>query len=542
MNELQAIAADYADHGLTVFPALPGEKRAAIHWKPFQVEPPSSRERDAMFAFDSNLNIAVACGSASGNLAMIDAETQRAFEDQLERCDRAGIADTWIDRSPSGGGHIWLLTPVPVESRGKIDDVEVLAQKKYGLVPPSIAVSKTDGSLKPYQFVHQPPQILRVESLEQLHWLNLTPATLNTGFRAYPRKAQALLAGEHLDHYDTRSDVEQAIVTVLVNDGFSFPDIVSAFRSKPAAGKFSEIERREGTARAEKWLHTCYQKARFWCASESPARRNASQMLAFANSIPWPGRTGSTDRAVFVAHIGIAYQSGRPTYHASSRDLAERAGCGRITASKASRRLKIDGFIQQIAPSAHVFAARYRLPDYSVLMSKSDAQREKVAKREIVCVLPIGQTKNPKQTNIEPFPTYIREGVVERSSVFLPEAFRHRGLGRAAFEVLQALADGEQTVTEISIKTGRHVQTVRKVLTTLRRYKLAAKTGPKRWSGLALHDIDQEALTKAVGMKGAAKAQQEQHRADRRRHEIQTMLRTQIASPVDETKGVTFNE
>ena len=78
MNTLQAVAADYASQGLTVIPALPGTKKAAIHWKPFQHEPPSEAEREAMFA-EPNVNIAVIWGSVSGNLMQIDAETPRAF-------------------------------------------------------------------------------------------------------------------------------------------------------------------------------------------------------------------------------------------------------------------------------------------------------------------------------------------------------------------------------------------------------------------------------------------------------------------------------
>jgi hypothetical protein len=46
--------------------------------------------------------------------------------------------------------------------------------------------------------------------------------------------------------------------------------------------------------------------------------------------MPGPGKTGSADRAVYVAHAGLAYRSGKESYHASTRDLGELAGCDKI--------------------------------------------------------------------------------------------------------------------------------------------------------------------------------------------------------------------
>lgn len=67
-NSLQAIAADYARHHLSVFPALPKSKEPAGTWKAFQWEPPNEVERQALFSLNCNLNIGVICGVPSGNL------------------------------------------------------------------------------------------------------------------------------------------------------------------------------------------------------------------------------------------------------------------------------------------------------------------------------------------------------------------------------------------------------------------------------------------------------------------------------------------
>ena len=498
MNNLQAIAADYAAHGLTTIPALPGAKVAAIHWKTFQIDPPTERERNAMFS-EPGMNLGVVCGSVSGNLAMIDAETPRAFDLEYERCHRAGLTHTWIDRSPSGGGHIWLRLPFAVASRGKVQDVEVIAQDKYALAPPSIAPSKVDGALHSYEFANRPPKIFAVESLDQLHWLNLERASLRSAFRAFPRRAQQLLKGEFLNHYGSRSEHEQAIVTILVNGAFSFEEILSAFRQHQAAGKFAQLERRDPSLAIE-WLRVCYKEARDWTVRESAARRNALDLLAFANSTPWPGHAGSSTRAVFIAHAALCYRSGRRRYHASVRDLAQIAGCDKDTASAATSRLLNAGKVTFEQKASLSFARKFSLPDAHSLREKDEVS----------------------DTPYKP----TCEGVSVLSSFLVPEAFRPRGLGRASYEVLQAFDAGPLTCALLAEKTGRHVQTVRKALKRLKTHGLVAKTG-KLWRGRALEDIDIEQLTRAVGMRGAAAGQRDRHAADRIRYEQRQRLRAE---------------
>ena len=128
--------------------------------------------------------------------------------------------------------------------------------------------------------------------------------------------------------------------------------------------------------------------------------------------VAWPGKTGSADRAVYIAHTGLAYRSGKGTYHASARELAELAGCGRVTAARATKRLVSKGLIERTQIAAFAFAAKYQLV---------------------------------KKTNIDPLPHNGLIGVVQTSSFLLPEAFRQRGLGRSAYEVLNALGTAAES-------------------------------------------------------------------------------------------------
>lgn len=551
MNELQAIAADYANnHSLTVIPAL-GKVPALDNVKTWEMSPPSEREREAMFA-ESGLNIAFLCGAASNNLFQIDAETERAFDQQYELCHRAGITNTWIVRTPSGGGHLLYRLPFPVKTRGKVRDVEVLAQGRISIAPPSVAVSKLDGSPQPYVFANKTAQIMTLDAVEQVQWLGLEKASLHVPLRALPRKAKRLLDGD-IPHgkYETRSECEHAIVTVMVNAGFPWDEILSAFRRYPAAGKFASLSHGDPHVAVE-WLRTSYNEARVWAASVSPVRQNALALLNYAQCIPWPGRSGSSLRACFVGHCILSYRSGAPSYHGSVRDIAELSGCDKGTASRATDKLCRAGALNLVQKSAFTFARRFKLPLFSDLDAavkfngKVIHKREKEAKREKLVCVSKSNSLNP-QPDTQPLPETGKrrkcvhslkpncEGVLQVSSFLLPEAFRPRGLGRSAYEVLCQLSAGPLQAKHLAERTGRDVQTVRKALKRLKQHGLTAKSAGKCWIGRAIEDIDLDELARSVCMKGSARGQKERHKADRLRFSIRHRVRQHEQSEQGDT-------
>ncbi len=475
MNPLQTIASEYADQGLSIVVARQREKVPLIEWRAYQYEAPSLFEREAMFSFEHNLNLGAVCGIGSHNLAVVDAESESAFADQLKRFNRAGLGETWVVKT-FRGGHIYAQTNVAVKPFKGLG-FEVRGQGQFILMPPSVHPSGT-----PYQFLSRPPSIAKVP-IEALSWLQLEAAPQH---KPLPRKARQLLSGDIYSHYASRSEAEQALVTTLVNAGFDFPETLGIFRSY-SPDKFAEIERADPEA-AMRWLRVCFEEARTWCATDSPARRFARAVQAKAESSPWPGRHGSTDRAVFLSHLNLAHRSGQPTYHASTRDIAEIAGVGRKTATRASRRLTKAGLLDLIQPATFAYANRYRLPE---------------------------------KTKLTPLPHIGLEGVGSTSSFLLPDAFRKGGLGRAAFEVLRALESGPMKAKEIEQKTGRHVQTVRKALLRLSDFGYAKKSRG-RWSGKPLSEINLDELARIVGTIGARRKQKEKHRGERLRRKIAT--------------------
>lgn len=480
-NSLQAIADDYAHHGLGVFPALPRSKEPAGSWKAFQWEPPNVSERQALFSLNCKLNIGVICGVPSGNLAALDCETPKAFERSLQLINRAGYSETWTVGS-NRGGHIYLRLPTPIKPLGKVDEVEVRSQGQFVLLPPS---QHPDGPF--YWFIDRPSEIARVESLRELDWLALQPAPTIAGPHI-PRSALRLLQGKTDRGYSSRSEAEQSIITILVNASFTFDQILRLFQHFPAHGKFAEIERTQSLSGAVEWLRRSYEAARHFCAVESPARSRARGILSAALTSSWPGRTGSIDKTIFCAHATLAYRSGRVIYHASSRDLAEIAGCQRRTASVSSRRLRSRGFLRLVDQFNTTYANRYQLISCSEKLSEN-----------------------------APLPTTPCEGVGQTSSFLLPDAFRSGGLGRTAYEIFMALSENS-SVADLAKKTGRHPQTVRTALKRMLLFGLV-KVSKRVWQrGCTVEEIDQH--TQSLGMSGALKRQQDKHRAERLRFRV----------------------
>jgi hypothetical protein len=333
--------------------------------------------------------------------------------------------------------------------------------------------------------INRPPEIAQIESLRELDWVPLKEAGK---VQSFPRKALYLLQGKPY-HYKSRSEAEQAIVTVLVNASFTFEQTLHAFRAYPAGGKFKEIEQSEGVEIAEAWLLRSFNKAREFCIQESPARLRAREFLAEALATPWPGRTGSTDRAIYAALATLSYRSGKEVFHASSRNLAELAGCTRDTASAASRRLCANRLVKLESQSTAIYANKFKL-----LQCPTSSH------------------------SLKP----ICEGVAQTSTLFcLPDAFRNRGLGRSAFEVFTALDRESATVTELSERTGRHRHTVGAVLKRMVTFGFVWQEG-NTWFGCDPSEIDPRAAE--LGINGNIQRQKERHRAQRLRYEVSRAL------------------
>ena len=175
------------------------------------------------------------------------------------------------------------------------------------------------------------------------------------------RRAKQLLRGKTDTSFPSRSEAEMSLLVSLINSGHTFDSIINLFLQHPCAGKFAEL-RRTSESSAIRYLQHSYMNAKTWADNhESTGRQIAKVAIAWAESIPWIGRNGLNNRAVFLAHCQIAYKSGKVKYGASSRELGEMSGMSHAAAARATARLIEQGLIVIELYSTGEYSSVYRL-------------------------------------------------------------------------------------------------------------------------------------------------------------------------------------
>jgi hypothetical protein len=162
-SELKTVMLNYAltylTKGLTVIPLVYGDKKPVIKWEEYQSRRPTEEEVKKWF---SKLhNIGIVCGSVSGNLVVLDIESEDLFQKFYEKLDREYpdlrdlVLGTWLVRTGKGR-HIYFRVKASEDEYAKrvLNDkhenfFEVRAKDEYVVAPPSLHPSG-----KRYEFVN----------------------------------------------------------------------------------------------------------------------------------------------------------------------------------------------------------------------------------------------------------------------------------------------------------------------------------------------------------------------------------------------------
>lgn len=370
-DDLHKEVFQYKEFGLIALPLKPNSEMPLFQdWQ----------YRNPTFQWDSapeNSNIGILCGGPK-RIAVIECgvgDNENSYKniiDWLERLDvRQGSYP--VVKSPLGfTRHIYfsLAGDLPGESYPLSpeigDGVIYYGPRTYVIAWPS---ETNDGVYTLAQGDFRTLPVLTNLEIIKLLDLPIIPSWVKEGSKpipdyelfGIPALVLALIQGDDIDKYQDLLEMEQAIMISLIKKGYTDSQILSIFLNNPIAGGFREIHD-FNTEIGLKWLRLLIEKSKEPLkANHSIDHRLARETIAWAESKPWPGRTGLTDQAVLIAHAKIALRRGQLIYGASVREIAELSGISRTTASIATNRLIDTGFLRKVNPSVGFQSAIYDL-------------------------------------------------------------------------------------------------------------------------------------------------------------------------------------
>jgi len=126
----------YRELRLAVIPAIYGDKKPEIDWKQWQKQAPPWDQVDKWFNDGKPHNVAIVCGEASRNLAVIDFDDPETYSRFFKVAELEN--ETLVVRTGSGRYHVYLFTPDPVPSF-KIPQlkIEIRSIGNIVIAPPS---------------------------------------------------------------------------------------------------------------------------------------------------------------------------------------------------------------------------------------------------------------------------------------------------------------------------------------------------------------------------------------------------------------------
>lgn len=553
MNGLTRWRKTYEMAGIATIPLVRRSKTPICD--AWQVLPPPAQWSDVGRRFRGN--IGARCG---GGLVIVDGDSPQSADNI-----RAGLVGLGLDPTESatatpGNRHFWLnIEDVPdgfnwCHLSPDIGPGELRGRNAYVVAPCSEVEDRR------YRFVTGSPEALA--QTKPAKWNDLAfliassshrndSAPLNSPpvrlvRRPAPIKAVVLLEllkgapkAQPIVGYPTRSEGEAAVVTMLVLSGWSYDEIQAEFeRARP--GHYAE---KRGVSK-DRYLTLVYRNA-LGMLSSTPERTTLAQMYAEARVKPWAGRGGGLERKAHLGVLAVAWQFSCYDVNASQRIVAEHAGASGRGINKALKRNAANGLIHRLAWCGPTDATTWRIVE-----SHGD-ESTNALKFPVVTVLGDNEPEsgNARSNNKFPVVTVVRgEGAQEREARGEAELWARGKLGESAAMVLDALggcdAGAENfekptgtpgkaqnvlstvskvsvttgnllllTVKDLSESTGKHSNTIRKVLHKLAEFGLVTNHGgrPALWS------LGERSLS------DVAEALECKLHADRRqiRHEIQ---------------------
>lgn len=520
------------DLGFHVFPIPHGRKTPYGSWSFLRLTrlDPSGMEE----LFHSS-NIAVMAGHLSSNLFILDCDTMEDFNVVSTKLQELGIG-TWI-RNSARGGQFWFLCNDGEVKNALYGRIDVIGNNKYTVAAPGLHPSGIR-----YTWLQRDTLRPTTVSLSQLPFL---PLELHHPSGRHVSHAGSSLLSSDLpltahrvlrEHDTTRynwdnSRAEYATCLSLISAGWCDNQIMNLFRrdSPPHFVK-------QGESKFAKYI---LGPARHRISKTNPVStcndRPSSKYRNWANATPWPGRTGNSDKAVYLALCERMRLDNKLIFRASAREISELASVNPETACRALRRLIEMGLVTRQDKSDLSGAFTYSLQLSSELTDglPADGLPSELADGRLLTSLAdsginrtVGVAYNPVRdiVRITPEPT----STIVRITPVNHDVWHRKGLGKSAHQTYEKLlTNGEMTVGKIVEMTGRSERTVRTALDKLLNFGLAERTA-NGWKALPVSEDHLDTIAEGLETQGRAAQRKEKHRTDRAKR-ANNLLKKQIA-------------
>lgn len=485
MREIERAALALHERGANVLPLHQVDdsdlsKKPAMPFKRWMKRPQTAD--DVMRLFHRHAGNIGALGGVhsqaipdAGHMAFIDCDTARTF-DMVGALIKARCGETLTAKS-ARGGHYWIRTDEPIKTHG-FEGGELRGRGAYVAAPPSLHPSGIE-----YKWLDADTPILRVNELAGLTF-EVVPA------ERLPRLAARILAGDEraIGRYQSRSEVDFALMCSLVNSGYSFTRIVSLFQS-------SRHESHLDASKSDylKRLEAEYLRAREFKHADSfvAAREFTGQVRQWAlnaYSITGNIRTHETDRRVLIAHCDVAFKTGKLEWHMSQRDIEKDAKISSKTAVNTGKRLQDAEIIVRSQAHQTSYATKWTFGS-----GACSQLHHSHTLSDGVCV---------------------SDGLYAQAQAYLHHAtFEHSGLGRNIARTFVSMVDTPLSESEIVSATGWRPKTVARHLESLLRYGLAAIRAGCKWQALPanLDDAAYALRTTDIAHKRAKRIERERN-------------------------------
>jgi len=557
LTETQTTAIDMRRRGINVIPlpgpyevrAQPDYDPANVHKKPpygllawfffnrLHICGPDCFERErrtgrkclppgaTFFDLFLHCNIGAILGRISGNLTSLDCDTAEAFQKVIEAFQERWL-NFWAFTSHDGRGHVMFILAEGEAANNdvcKIKGVNIMGHSHYVCLPPSVHPSGECytwlKATNPYYYLpmgEKPPKL----HLADLDFLGIELRYKKGDKRTYnleglpesvyslPKEQQRILTTRPAQDYRNIAitSVLYQMVALLNNDLMyqdEITDILEWFANR-CTPPYPERQ-------LASMIKSAIKRKDLKLAHRPNGPQPWEFALSFAASYTWTGRTGQTDRAVFLACCRRSQLDGKELFRASTREVAELANLGdKSTAKKSLLRLIAAGLLKRIVQDERSQALIYKFTD-TVLKQPCDKNRLRL--------LPHYQRQGEDNG-------VISEGVKVASIAMTlttqeQDYFKNH---KVAYRVWEYLCQVPATVTGTAKATGQSLSAVSESIKTLVAHGLVTRNAA---DGLCYGEkASNDKLERLAAVRGTLGYSDRRKREHVREREIRLSLRT----------------